>query len=97
MRHEPPHGANNYGEVELALADLSDGGGAGVEDTLWKTRCGRHAVEDTLWKTRCGRRAVEDALWKTRCGRRAVEDAPSQGPATVSADVDETRHGVSRR
>jgi hypothetical protein len=46
-------------------------------------------VEDALWKTRCGRRAVEDALWKTRCGRRAVEDAPSQGPATVSAGIDD--------
>ena len=74
MRHELPHGANNYGEVELALADLSDGGGAGVEDTLWKTRCGRRAVEDALWKTRRPRVPCQPTSTK---------------PATVSAGVDE--------
>ena len=67
---------------------VSDGGGVGVFGRHTDHR-GRHTVEDTLWKTRCGRRAVEDALWKTRCGRRAVEDAPTQGPATVAAGVDE--------
>ena len=41
---------------------VSDGGGAGVFGRHTDHR-GRHTVEDTLWKTRCGRRAVEDALW----------------------------------